>query len=576
MCVRVVRVCVHDWKDSPLGVGSLAGTGPGGRAITHFITPPSAKYVAIRWTTGGGDGDGKGATLFASPSVVAVESHLLPMVVGLASNQGKAGSSTRNLLTNADFSDDANLGGWERPVLSGNVVQTDWLDGLTVAAHEAAELEHEAGTNIVYADSWAIGNLIAVSPTDNYEVSIWSKCADTEKITNYLGFFAYDVHHKPIRGDSKDSHLFNPYFYVSKQTSSSHGKWKRWAARLVATREGYDANTARLSGSVLGGIDYVMPPNTAYIRMRYGPAYGDGSGTGKIYYAKPSVTLIDTGTTPVWAETELLQRMSDGGGGGGTNLVKGSDLSAESLNRAEWVNSNFEIGRVAWIDGRMVNAATEQEQEHVNGAKRCYSASSGHAETNMIAIDHLQSYQVGLWMSSTNMDVNNYFGFKVYTKAMEQIRGDFLNPYFKTTEGDTSTWTLHTGVLLSSDTPSTNTRGKPIADNGMTTSIYDYVLPEDAAYVTLRWLSCYGDGDGTGISHFAFPSLKKVAGAITDDRGPSGSVFKITYLGRSKSPLATDNLLENAEFSKGGGTLLPSIFLLTRAILMPSLFPRPV
>lgn len=504
----------------------MAGSGTGG--IIHFITPPSAKYVAVRWTTGGGDGDGKGVTFFATPSVFAVESHLLPMIVGLTSNKGNGGGNNGNLVTNSDFSDDNNRGGWERPVMSENVVQVEWLDGLMVAAHESAELEHDEGALVVYHDSWGISNLIAVSPKDNFEFSIWSKCADTDKIKNYLGFFAYDIHQKQIKGDGVEAHLWNPYFYVSSQTSSSHGRWKRWSARLVATREGYDANNARLQGGWTSGIDYVMPKNTAYIRLRYGSAYGDGSGTGKIYYAKPSVTLIDTGTTPVWAEDELLQKVSGGNG----NLVKGSDFSAENLNRAEWKNSNFEITRVPWIDGRMVNAATEQETEHAVGEKKCYSAASGQAASNVIAIDNLQSYQVGLWIKSNNTDVNNYFGFHLYTKYMEQIRGDFLNPYFKTSQGESSSWTLHTGVLLSSDTPSTDARGRPLADNDMTTSRYDYILPKDAAYITLRWLTCYGDGDGTGKTHFAFPSLKKVAGAITDDRGPSGSVFKITYLGR--------------------------------------------
>ena len=35
----------------------------------------------------------------------------------------------------------------------------------------------------------------------------------------------------------------------------------------------------------------------------------------------------------------------------------------------------------------------------------------------------------------------------------------------------------------------------------------DWILPSQAAYVVMRWGSCYGDGDGTGASFFVYPSV---------------------------------------------------------------------
>ena len=40
-----------------------------------------------------------------------------------------------------------------------------------------------------------------------------------------------------------------------------------------------------------------------------------------------------------------------------------------------------------------------------------------------------------------------------------------------------------------------------------TSSGVDYKLPSNAAYVSIRFGSCYGDGDGTGYTYFAHPRL---------------------------------------------------------------------
>ena len=40
----------------------------------------------------------------------------------------------------------------------------------------------------------------------------------------------------------------------------------------------------------------------------------------------------------------------------------------------------------------------------------------------------------------------------------------------------------------------------------------DWILPPQAAYISLRWGACYGDGDGTGASWFIYPSVKQSFG----------------------------------------------------------------
>ena len=46
--------------------------------------------------------------------------------------------------------------------------------------------------------------------------------------------------------------------------------------------------------------------------------------------------------------------------------------------------------------------------------------------------------------------------------------------------------------------------------NRETTAYLDWKFPPNAQFMVLRWGTCYGDGDGTGVSHFVYPEVKQV------------------------------------------------------------------
>jgi hypothetical protein len=151
-------------------------------------------------------------------------------------------------------------------------------EGLSILVQRADETKHDPGEQVVYRDSWSYTNPIPLDIHRNYEFSIWSKTDDKNVLKNYFGFFVYDKDMEYIRtGDWE-----NPYFYSSDGNTASHGEWTKKSGKLLASRDSVplDGGKARLAQSTgLYHFDYVMPPNAAFVSLRYGCAYGGGEGT---------------------------------------------------------------------------------------------------------------------------------------------------------------------------------------------------------------------------------------------------------------------------------------------------------
>jgi hypothetical protein len=132
----------------------------------------------------------------------------------------------------------------------------------------------------------------------------------------------------------------------------------------------------------------------------------------------------------------------------------------------------------------------------------------------LIPIDPFASYEMGIWIKSTGADLNNYVGFFLYDENRVQIdRGDkskeYYNPYWKSTEEDSEHFTYHNGRIMASDTTPT-TREKPYMESDGTTARYDWVMPSTARYIAVRWLTCYGSGDGKGVTYYTAPSFRRL------------------------------------------------------------------
>jgi hypothetical protein len=354
-----------------------------------------------------------------------------------------------------------------------------------------------------------------------------AKSTDPDKMKNYLGFFVYDKDRNQIEnGDWQ-----NPYFFNQEATVVQFSQWSRLTGTLLASRISvpldHEANGAKVASSgQYNNINYVMPQTAAYAMLRYGPAYGGGEGDGSIYYAKPSVYPIYTGISQHWQLEE--SRIASAEMNVHANLIEGADL----VNTAAfgWIVAvSGDLVRTPWNDDRMVWAVEAKYKESTN---TCYT--HGRATTHMIPIDPNENYEMGIWIKSSGLDTRNYVGFWLYDEAKEKILGDaeeFLNPYWKTEDGDGDKFTYHNGRIMASDTTS-HARSKPFMYSDGTTAKADWVMPSQTRYIAVRWQTCYyGEGE-PGVTHFAFPSFRRLGGAGFSAQGPSSTPFGVTYLGK--------------------------------------------
>eukprot|EP00039_Didymoeca_costata_P022025 m.3475 g.3475 ORF g.3475 m.3475 type:complete len:528 (+) comp2776_c0_seq1:22-1605(+) len=191
-----------------------------------------------------------------------------------------------------------------------------------------------------------------------------------------------------------------------------------------------------------------------------------------------------------------------------TNMVFGSSLSPNATVAAGWEYPVLSPVRVPFVDGSMIWAANFKETVHEPTNSDCYATASGEYShrTHKISVSPMKSYEVRIWIKSTGEDMRNYFGFFAWDENDDLIKGssgEYTNPYFKTSKGD-GEWHLQTIRLLSSDTAMGSTT---IVES---TGIAEWKLPTNVAYIRLRFLSCYADGDGKSESFFALPSMNEL------------------------------------------------------------------
>jgi len=92
---------------------------------------------------------------------------------------------------------------------------------------------------------------------------------------------------------------------------------------------------------------------------------------------------------------------------------------------------------------------------------------------------------------------------------------------------------------MASDTKS-EARGKPFIYSDGTTAKLDWLMPSNARYLTVRFRSCSGDGDGSGVTHYAYPSFRKLGANGFDTQGAVATPWGVTFLGRYGVATATN------------------------------------
>jgi len=126
------------------------------------------------------------------------------------------------------------------------------------------------------------------------------------------------------------------------------------------------------------------------------------------------------------------------------------------------------------------------------------------AYSEQIPADPSKAYKFSIWIKSNDTSMNNYLGFWILNSSQNKIEGDWHNPYFKTTDNDLNEWKKWEGYLGPS-----SAGGATDCDSAKTNG-NDWCMANTAAYMLIRFGSCYGNGGNNGSSWFIYPKIEEV------------------------------------------------------------------
>jgi len=256
-----------------------------------------------------------------------------------------------------------------------------------------------------------------------------------------------------------------------------------------------------------------MHPLATKALLRFGSCYAENDGNDNTKYTLPMVREIDALRAH---EAEKVGHFADRHFTTSNNLVRHSNL----IQTDKGVMKNPKYGGDRWVQipfpelvmfdgfGSPMPIVATRSFEDQGGS--CYQ---GWGLTNYIRISPSLKYEFSIWLRSTDLGMNNYFGFYAYDANYKQLGGLYGNPYFKCSDGDTDEWTRFTGFLVPQSSQGIQDRQCGLKNIGATevTQPTYRILPQ-VRYIVLRYGSCYSNGDAKGVSHFAFPSVKSTVG----------------------------------------------------------------
>ena len=180
------------------------------------------------------------------------------------------------------------------------------------------------------------------------------------------------------------------------------------------------------------------------------------------------------------------------------------DLKDNLVVNWEMIGDNSELDE-GWSDlpeTLLFNAPLGENYVHDSwetSSTGCYNW----ARSDLIPADISKSYKFSVYIKSTDLGMNNYFGFYLYNSSQDRIALQWSNPYFKTSENDLSQWVKWEGILGASNLGSASQ-----CDTDWTNG-NDWCMSSETAYIMIRFGSCYSDGDATGHTYFAYPSIEE-------------------------------------------------------------------
>jgi len=179
----------------------------------------------------------------------------------------------------------------------------------------------------------------------------------------------------------------------------------------------------------------------------------------------------------------------------GTNLIPNAQMESTSY----WGGGPTR----ALIEGPFGNVVYAHES--VESGTACYAW----AQTARIPVDQNKTYKFSIWIKALTADESNYFGYHTYNAAGTQLSS---NPYFRS--GSTANeWTLYEAILG----PSYSTNCNTALTNGT-----DFCMESGTASVIMRFGSCYGNGNNTGKTYYAYPVIQEVN---PESLGTSGNYY---------------------------------------------------
>jgi hypothetical protein len=123
-------------------------------------------------------------------------------------------------------------------------------------------------------------------------------------------------------------------------------------------------------------------------------------------------------------------------------------------------------------------------------------------------IDRNKAYEFCIWVYSEAADINNYLGFSTYDGSGAKIDGIWVNPYFKTSEGDASSWQKWTGYIMPTETDA-NADGHPDIPIGLGNAESEWAWPAQAAQAAIRFGGAYSSNSGAA-SYFSLPMVRQI------------------------------------------------------------------
>eukprot|EP00040_Diaphanoeca_grandis_P014597 m.74161 g.74161 ORF g.74161 m.74161 type:complete len:607 (-) comp24629_c0_seq1:446-2266(-) len=429
-----------------------------------------------------------------------------------------------NLVLSSDLQN--TQGVWDQALENSLAEYDTFVDGLPIRVTSSREVKSDPTKSTCYP-GWGRTNKFKVDPQKTYEFSIWIRSTvHQSKMANYFGFTLFFENGTAINSQTNVENYQNPYFKSSRGDTS---EWTKHYGYLIGSdyvNTKFNDSFSLGAGCTLytcpGGTNPIrrdstmfraIHPMAGYALLRFGSCYAENNGNDNVKYTLPMVRELEATRA---TEAEKVGHFADRSFTLSNNLVRHSNLlrtevgprNAPAYGGDSWAQRP--ILELVQFDGFGTPTPIVASRSAENGGGSCYS---GWGVTNFIKVVPTNKYEFSIWIRSSDPGMNNYFGFYAYDGGYNRITGLYGNPYFKCSDNDSDDWVKYTGYLVPRTSQNIRDYSCGLAHTTSDGShLATYGLNSNVRYVQLRYGSCYSNGDGRGVTHYAFPSVKLTVG----------------------------------------------------------------